>query len=227
MGLLAIFSQNKKKEDRDKDSPFLPLPENLLRDMISFAEEREISPWFSYLNDKKVLEISPRHVSFSTTLKAHGARVVARVGSMKEKEEAEKGPENFVLSHWENLPFVDHSWDFILLRTSFLKGKTGRLFREVGRVLSPEGVVCLIDLHPFSVMVQGEHLKNPVSEEGLGPGFEHYFKFLKEAGLTIDAVREVFFDGSFRKFFADQKKGLFESLRRTPFLILFLLKKKK
>ncbi len=227
MSLFTIFSQNKKKEDGGSDGLFFPLSEALFRGMIAFAEEREISPWFSYLNDKKVLEISPKHVSFSTTLKAHGARVVARVGGMKEKEEAGKGPENFVLSHWEKLPFVDNSWDFVLLRTSFLKGKTGRLFREVGRVLSPEGVVCLIDLHPFSVMVQREHLKNPVSEEGLGPGFEHYFKFLKEAGLAIDSVREVFFDGSFRKFFADQKSGLFESLRRTPFLILFLLKKKK
>lgn len=220
MGFLNIFS--KKKE------PSLPLSEEKFREMVFFVEEREIRNRLPDLIGKRALEVSPRHDPFSPVFKEKGAKVVARIGGTKEKETAaeRKGGEAFILSHWENLPFLEASWDFVLLRTAFLKGGFGRILREISRVLKPDGVVMVCDLHPFSAMVQKEHLKNPVGEEGIGPGFERYFKFYRDSGLRLQAVKEIFFEGSFKKFFASaQDQKLFEQLRRTPFMILFLLKK--
>ncbi len=112
------------------------------------------------------------------------------------------------------------------MRMASLRGSLGRLLREVGRILQPQGTVLFSDLHPFSQMIQKEHLKNPVSEEGLGPGFERYYKWFREAGLQVDAVKEAFFEGAMKKSFTseDQKK-YFDQVRKTPFLIFLSLRK--
>ena len=174
---------------------------------------------------EKVLEISPRHKPLTPIFGKGGASLIVRLGGTREKEMARVQEEIFVLSHWENLPFLDHSFDCIVLRTAFLKGNVSRLLREASRVLKPEGLLMMSDLHPFSLGVQQEHLKSSVGEESMGPGFERYFKFFRESGLALESVKEMFYDGSIRKFFeSNSGKKTFEGLRRTPFLIFFFLR---
>ena len=210
----------------------LPLVEEDFRGLIFSVEDKELKPRFPELRQKRVLEVSPKQKSFSAALKEKGAKLVARVGGAKEvtgakeKETHGGGGEMQVMSHWESLPFLDGSSDVVLLRTSLIKGSLGRLLREASRVLSPKGTVLLSDLHPFSSMVQKEHLKNAVGEEGLGPGFERYTKWFRDAGLKMDWVKEIFFEGGFKKFLSDEEQRQhFDQLRRTPFMIFFSLKK--
>lgn len=225
MGLLSIFSGKKQEES---SGPVVPLAEDVFRDLIFSVEEKELRQRLPELTQKKVLEISPRQKPFTEFLTEKGSKFIVRLGGPKEKETAGAGnpAEVFILAHWESLPFLNESSDFVLMRMASLRGSLARMLREVGRVLRPQGVILFTDLHPFSQMIQKEHLKNPVGEEGLGPGFERYFKWFREAGLRVDTVKEIFFEGALRKFFAteDQKK-YFDQVRRTPFLIFFSLRK--
>lgn len=196
-----IFSSRPKKKEDEED----------YRDLVFSVEEKELRSRLPNLTGKRVLEVSPRQKPanlMTGLLKEKGAKAISRVGGTKEKELGAGPGETFILSHWESLPFLDSSTDFVLLRVAFLKGSLGRLLREAGRILTPQGTVILADLHPFSTTVQVEHLKNPVGEEGLVPGFERYAKWIREAGLKFEWVKESF-----------------DKIRRTPFLIFFLLKK--
>lgn len=205
-----------------------PLSEEGFRDLLLFTDEKEMKPRLPSLIGEKVLEISPRHKPLTSLFAKGGASLIVRLGGTREKEMARvprMKEEIFILSHWESLPFLDHSFDCIVLRTAFLKGNVSRLLREASRVLKPEGLLILSDLHPFSLGVQQEHLKSPVGEESMGPGFERYFKFFRESGLALESVKEMFYDGSIKKFFeSDSSKKNFESLRKTPLLIFFFLK---
>lgn len=217
MSFFRFFTGARKKEEGST----LPLPmsEDRFLEMAFFTEEREVRSHLTDVAGKKVLEISPRQRPLSGFFREKGAALVARLGGAGDKEAS-------LLSHLENLPFLDASLDLVLVRPAFLKGAHGRLLRETSRILASGGAVLVSDLHPFSVMVQKEHLGSPAGEEGMGPGFERYFKLCREAGLHLRSVRELFFEGSLRKFFVSaEEKKVFEGLRRTPFLIFFLLNK--
>lgn len=228
-----FFSAKPKKKEESAAFSF-PLSEEGFRDLVFSVEEKELRSRLPDLTGKRVLEMAPRQKLknlMTGLLKEKGAKVIARVGGTKEKEMGVGPGETFLLSHWESLPFLDKSSDLVLLRLAFLKGSVnhpslGRLLREAGRILAPQGTVLLADLHPFSTTVQREHLKNPIGEEGLGPGFERYVKWIREAGLKLEWVKESFFEGGMKKFFTTEgEKRQFDQIRRTPFLIFFQLKK--
>jgi ubiquinone/menaquinone biosynthesis C-methylase UbiE len=223
MGLFSVFA---KKKTEAPAPAGMPLSEDQFRDLIHTAEDRELPSRLPDLSQKKSLEISPRQKSAAKVLKDKGTGLCVPIGGTKEKELSDPNAP-FVVAHWESLPFLDSSFDFVLLRSAFLKVSLGRVLREIGRVLDTKGSVLMTDLHPFSAAVQKEHLKSPVGEEGLGPGFERYVKWFREAGFRFEWVREIFFEGSLKKAFgnSEEHQKLFESLRRTPFLILFSLKK--
>ncbi len=206
MGLFDFFSLKRKKKEEEVS----------FHEMISFVEGREFSSRLPDLTQKKVLEIAPLQKSFAPLFREKGAAVVTSLGSAK--EQAMGGQEGgFVLSSWEHLPFLEASWDSVFLRLPLLpvlKGSKEKILREARRVVKEKGSIGWSDFHPFS-------LKNPSG----GEGFEGCFKLFQEAGLTIDWVKESFFDGSLKKFFGEKQNGVFERLRKTPFLILFGLKK--
>ncbi len=229
---MGFFSGFSKKKTETPAPAGLPLSEDQFRDLIHQGEDKEFRTRVPDLAGKKALEIAPRQKGSAVFLRGKGAGLVARLGGTKEKDLAESGTsgaggETFILSHWESLPFLDSCFDFVLLRSAFLKVSLGRVLREAGRVLDTKGSLLLSDLHPFSQMVQREHLKNPVGEEGIGPGFERYAKWFREAGFRFEWVREIFFEGTMKKAFgvSEDQQRAFDGLRRTPFLILFSLKK--
>ena len=232
MGFFSCFSSNasstvsgKKKEA--PASPAFPLSEDQFRDLIQASEDKELRLRVPDLSQKKALELAPRQQTCSALLKEKGAALIARLGGTKELAASAEAGDTFILSHWESLPFLDSSVDFILIRSAFLRVSLGRVLREAGRILDTKGSVLLCDQHPFSATVQKEHLKSPVGEEGIGPGFERYAKWFREAGFRFEWVRELFFEGSMKKAFgpSEDQQRAFDSLRRTPFLIVFSLKK--
>lgn len=222
MSFLKIFSSRKKGDGASPGLPGLAMAEEDFRGLIFSIEDKELKPRLPELSQKRVLEVSPRQKSFASVLKEKGAQMVVRVGGTKEKD---LPAENFVVSHWESLPFLEGSTDVIVLRTSLLRGSLGRLIREASRILVPQGTVLLSDVHPFSTITQKDHLKNPVAEEGLAPGFERYSKWFRDAGLRMDWVKEIFFEGGLKKFLPAAAQQSFETLRRTPFMIFFSLRK--
>ncbi len=226
VGLLKFFSVASKK--KGESAVFsLPLSEEGFREVTAFVDDREIRPRLPDLSGRKVIEIAPRQRPLGPLFREKGARLVSRVGGTKERESStDPKADPFILSHWENLPFLDASWDFAVVRVSLLRAPLGRILREVSRVLAKKGGAILSDLHPFSATVQKDHLKNPVGEEGMGPGFERYLKIFREVGFEIEWVREIFFEGVMRRFFAtEEQKRVFEEIRRTPLMILFSLRK--
>ncbi|QQR81565.1 MAG: class I SAM-dependent methyltransferase [Deltaproteobacteria bacterium] len=204
-----------------------PLGESPFRQLLYYSEQKELKSRLPSLSGCKVLEIAPRESSLTPMIRSMNPALMVRVGGQKEKEMPSDESAEFVLSHWENLPFLEGSWDFILLRPHFSKISLSRILREASRILKSGGMILLSDFHPFSHMIQKEHLRSVVGEDSLGPGFERYFKFFRESGLTVDSVKEFFYDGSLRKFFqtSGNDQELFENLRKTPFLIFFLLQK--
>lgn len=223
---MGLFSSFAKKKTEVAAPAVMPLAEDQFRDLIHAVEDKEFHARLPDLSQKKTLELAPRQKSAGALLKEKGAGLFVPLGGTKEKDLADPN-EPFILSHWESLPFLDSCFDFILLRSAFLKVSLGRVLREIGRILDTKGSVLLTDLHPFSVMVQKEHLKSPVGEEGMGPGFERYVKWFREAGFRFEWVREIFFEGTMKKNFgtSEDQQRAFDGLRRTPFLIVFSLKK--
>jgi SAM-dependent methyltransferase len=223
---MGLFSSFAKKKTEAPAPAGVPLSEDQFRDLIHAAEDKEFHTRLPDLSQKKALELAPRQRSAGPFLKEKGAGLFVPLGGTREKDLADpNGP--FVVAHWESLPFLDSSFDFVLLRSAFLKVSLGRVLREVGRILDTKGSVLMTDFHPFSAIVQKEHLKSPVGEEGMGPGFERYMKWFREAGFRFEWVREIFFEGAMKKAFgaSEEQQKVFESLRRTPFLIVFSLKK--
>ncbi len=220
---MGIFGKFFRKREREETGGSFLVDEEKWVEMTSFVEEREGRLHLPSLRGKSVLEIAPRLPSLLPILQEKGASPVARVGGNREKGMSEAP---FIMAHWETLPFLDASWDFVVLRKALLKSGGNRVLQEVSRVAKPKAMVFMSDLHPFSLRVQAEHLQSPVTEEGQGPGFERYFKWFGEADLEIASVHEVFFDGSLRKMLVSEaRQGDYDRLRKTPFLIQFFLRK--
>ncbi len=186
-----------------------------LSSLISLIEERELVKNHPQdLKGQKVLEVAPSLSSLVPLLKSEkGAKLSV---SLKDS----------VVSHGENLPFLSASFDVVFLRLPFFKGPQGKILREGARVLESGGRLVMSVLHPFSLMVQQEFLKNSTVEEGMTPGFERYLRIFGEQGLKLEAVKEVFYDNSLRKFLStEDEKKKWEVLKRTPLEIIFWLRK--
>lgn len=221
----SVLAAKTKKED-----VCFPLPEERFLEMMGLVEDRVIRERAPSLTGKIVLEIAPRLASLSAMLKEKGAKAAAVLGGPQEKEKtsAAVSGAQFILSHWEKIPFLDDSLDVVLVRSAFAKSDLGRFLQEASRVVKPSGMLMVTDFHPFSVAVQKEHRTSPASEEGMAPGFERYYKFFRESKLRIEGIGETFYDGSLRKFFSSSsEKEAFLNLKKTPLGIFFLLKKEK
>lgn len=192
--------------------------EDRLREMVQAVEGIAIPQLLPDLTGQLVLEIAPALAPMAPLLKSKGARLVADWGTS----------EGFsVKSRPGWIPFLDASLDCVLGRISFEKKEVPRLIPEMARVLKQGGCLILADLHPFSPPVQEEYLKNPVTPDGLAPGFERYYRFFKNGPLVLESVREYFFDGSLKKLFLEGEKGQYERVRKRPFMMMWTLRKDK
>ncbi len=213
---LNIFSTKKKGED----SPF---SENSLREMIHAAESAVLSSKLVDLTgqaSQAACEIAPRLHSLSPLLINRGASPVVSIGVL------ESSVVWAIRGRPDHLPLRSSSCQAVLCRPHFARREWMALLKEATRILQPDGILYLCDLHPFSPIVQEEYRKNPVTEGGVPPGSERYFKAFQANELVVRSVKESFFDMTFKKFFDEKGKAVFEKVRKHPFLILIELQRR-
>lgn len=182
---------------------------------VFLAVEKELIPGkIPDLAGKIALEVAPRLKPLGHLLREKKAKWVGGVGLS----------EGYTLKcHWEALPLVDQSCDFLFYRLFYVHKDLEKILREASRVLKPGGSLLMMDFHPFSLPIQEEYRRSPVTEDGFPPGFERYFRFFQTGGLRLGEVKEIFFDVSCKKHF--EKKETFEDFRKTPFLVMMILGK--
>lgn len=199
-----------------KKRPSAPGPLGRLGEILSRIEQAEVATVLPDLNQQVVLEVAPHLPSLNILIKERGVSLFAGLGTL----------EGYTIKgRWDSLPILSSSCDFVLCRASAVKKDLTRLIQESSRVLKGSGKALLVDLHPFSLIVQGEHQISPATEDGLPPGFERYFKMIQRSHLKIGLLKEVFVDSSLKKFFGDQDLKEFERLKKWPLMVLMLLEK--
>ncbi|MBI2082522.1 MAG: hypothetical protein HYT76_03040 [Deltaproteobacteria bacterium] len=191
-----------------------PLPQDRFLEMISAFETAELKARATDFSGGLALEVAPHLKPLASLLK--GPRFLVSIGTT----------EGATLQSREDLlPFLNTSLELVLLRSYQGRKHLSALLRETSRVLKRQGQLILVDLHPFSPMVQEEFQNQPATEEGIPPGFERYFRFLGSGGWIVEGVKESFFDNNSKKFFKDDLPEKFEEFRRKPCLILLVLRK--
>ena len=201
--MFSIFSRRRRAQPL--------LSEEALRELIGSVEGVELSARLPQLDGAIAVEVAPRLKPVAPLLKNRGACLVVEVGTL----------DGFSLkSRTEIVTLLSDTVDFALCRLPLIRREIPVVLKEAVRVLKPGAPLMLMDLHPFSRFVQEEHLRNPVVEGGLPPGFEKQFKLFGSVGLSLESIREVFFETAHRRFFGEKGTALFEDLRRSPFLIL-------
>ena len=198
-----------------KSSSGASLSEARLRTLIEPVERAEFAK-LPDLSGQIVLEVAPQLKPFSPLLKEKGASFVAELGTLEGAS---------VKSRWETLPIRTGVCHLALCRTHFVGRELTSLLKETARVLKNQGTLLVAGLHPFSLMIQDQVKKNPVTEDGIAPGFEKFFRLFQSQGMRLEGVKEVFFDLSLKKLFGEAGQKEYERYRKSPFLIFFTLRK--
>jgi malonyl-CoA O-methyltransferase len=103
------------------------------------------------------------------------------------------------LAEMDALPLAAQSVDLIVCGLALGHLPAGRMqqtIRECGRVLRSGGILLFSDFHPFAYLSGGRRVFS--NAQGKQYAVEHhphliadYFAALAQAGLTVDAIREV------------------------------------
>lgn len=210
----------------------LPLPK--IRQLIDLFTERFVPPSLPNVKDKAVLEMGEWPLRFSALMMERrpkvfcGAIADGPVAGGLEKTKVIKEEIPYLLrASFKSVPFEDQFFDLVICRlASPHQGDVISSFKELGRLLMPEGVGLVVDYHPFGGYAKSgtERLR---SVQATIRGLEDYFKVCQMAELAVTEVREGFVDDTLRnQFTTPQEMAAFRELKGTP-LVLFLKVKKQ
>ncbi|MBI4373293.1 MAG: hypothetical protein HY542_00295 [Deltaproteobacteria bacterium] len=192
----------------------LPFSQDRFLEVVRQIESSELTERGESFPKGLAAEVAPRLLPLSSLFK--GPRFLVTLGT---REGAT------VQGREGSLPLVSASLDLVLLRVYQGRKQTSLLLKEASRVLREKGRLVLVDLHPFSPMVQEEYRGQAVTEEGPPPGFERYFKGVGLDRWVVEGVREIFFDNSWKKFFRENEMDQMDQLRRRPCLLILTLRR--
>ena len=200
----------------------LSLPK--LKQLIDLLSERFIPPAIPAVMDKTILEMGEGSLKFRKQILERKPKVFCGVviGETGKTPPVESSLPFILKGSFKSIPFEDQFFDCVVCRlASPLQGDVITVFKEVGRVLVPEGEALFLDYHPFGLYSKGgaERLR---SVQSTIRGVEDYFKMCKVAGLSIVDIHEGFVDDTLRnQFTTPEEMSAFREIKGTP-LVLFL-----
>lgn len=204
----------------------LPIPK--LRQMIERLGERFVPAALPGVQDRTVLEWGEWPLLFKSAIHAKKPKVFCGVlaGSAHQTKIAQQEAPFLVQGNFKQVPFEDNFFDCVICRlTSPAQGDVISAFKELGRVLTPEGCALVVDYHPFGLYAKSGAARLR-SVQATIRGLEDYYKMCRMAALQIVEAREGFLDDTLRsQFTTPAEMAAFREIKGTP-LVLFLKIKK-
>lgn len=215
-------------EGRGGLQPILSLESRLsmakIQQLIHLFEDRFVPPALPLLKEKAILEIGEGPLRFQEHITEKRPKFFCGVlangpeGGRTMKE----GSSYLVKASFKTIPFEDQFFDLVICRLASPKqGDVISHFKELGRILMPEGTAFVLDYHPFGGYAKSGTQRLRAVQSSVR-GLEDYFKMSQMAELAIVEVREGFVDDTLRnQFTTAAEMAAFRELKGTP-LVLFL-----
>ncbi len=200
----------------------LPLPK--LRQLIDLFGERFFLPAFPSLKEKTVLEIGESGLKFERPVLEKKPKMFCglMIGEENGAPNPPPGVSLYLKGSLKQIPFEDQFFDCVACRlTTPQQGDVISAFKEMGRILVPDGVGLVIDYHPFGLFAKGGAQRLRSVQANIR-GVEDYFKMCRVAGLQVVDLHEGFVDDTLRnQFVTPQEMATFREIKGTP-LVIFL-----
>ncbi|MBI4125202.1 MAG: methyltransferase domain-containing protein [Deltaproteobacteria bacterium] len=231
-GMDALIGQAKRAkktvEVRGGPTPILSLESRLaipkMKGLIERMGERFVPPALPSLQEKTVLEWGEWPLHFKNPIQAKKPKLFygVIVGNSHQTKVLQSESPYLIQANFKSIPFESGFFDCVLCRLATpAQGDVISLFKELGRVLAPEGCALVLDFHPFGLYAKSGAVRLR-SVQATIRGLEDYYKMCRMAGLQITEVREGFFDDTLRnQFVTPQEMSVFREIKGTP-LVLFL-----
>lgn len=215
-------------EGRGGLQPILSLESRLstskIQQLIHLFEDRFIPPALPLLKEKTVLEIGEGPLRFQDPIAEKKPKFFCGVvaNGSEGGRATKEGSGTVVKASFKTVPFEDQFFDLVICRLASPKqGDVISLFKELGRILMPEGTAFLIDYHPFGGYAKSGTQRLRAVQSSIR-GLEDYFKMSQMAELAVLEVREGFVDDTLRnQFTTTAEMAAFREIKGTP-LVLFL-----
>lgn len=209
-------------------APLLSLESRLaipkLKILIERVGERLVPAALPDLQNKTVLELGEWPPHFQNPIQAKKPKVFCgvMVGNSRQTKIAQQESPYLIQGSFKSVPVEDQFFDCVICRlASSDQGDVISTFKEIGRILTPEGSALVLDFHPFGLFAKSG-VTRLRSVQATIRGLEDYYKMCRMAGLQIVEAREGFFDDTLRNQFATpQEMSIFREIKGTP-LVLFL-----
>lgn len=215
-------------EQRSGLKPILSLETKLtiprLKKLIDLTSDRFIPKMLPPLKEKTVLEIGEGPLRFQNGVLQREPRIFCGLVVRPDYSTSAKGSSPWIVKGtMRSIPFEQNYFDCIVanLMTPH-QGDVISAFKEMGRLLVPEGLAYILDFHPFGAYSKSgtERLHSP---QATIRGLEDYYQMCKISGLTIVDLHEGFLDDTLRhEFTTPEELQTYRDLRGTP-LVLFLM----
>lgn len=232
-GLLEkILGQAKKAkgtyEKKGGLQPILSLESRLslpkLKNLIGHFTERFVPPALPALKDKTVLEIGEENLKFQKPILEKKPKVYCGVivGDCASLTSSQQGIPFVLKGSFKSIPFEEGFFDCVICRLSTpQQGDVISAFKEMARVLSPEGEGLILDYHPFGLFAKSGKERFRSVQSTLR-GVEDYFKMCRLSGLAVEDLHEGFIDDTLRnQFTTPEEMAAFREIKGTP-LVIFL-----
>lgn len=208
-------------------APILSLESRLsiekLKQLIDLQGQRFFPSAMPALKDKTVLEIGEASPQFQKLAAEKRPRLFC--GVAVDSASLKASPESascVIKGSFKQIPFEGDFFDCVLARLATPhQGDVVGAFKELGRVLMPEGMGLILDFHPFGLYAKTGSARLR-SHQATIRGVEDYFKMCRVSGLAVVDLLEGFVDDTLRNHFTTpQEMSVFRELKGSP-LVLFL-----
>ncbi|MDO8494569.1 MAG: hypothetical protein Q7S68_04455 [Deltaproteobacteria bacterium] len=202
------------------------LPVAKIKTLIQLLEKRFVTPFISEGSGKAVLEAG-EELLFQNEIAAKKPKIACGIIVDGAKIVVPSTKEMVIHGSFRATPVESGFFDLVLfdlatpLQEDVISG-----FKEVGRLLTPEGRGLLVDYHPFGLFAKSGTTRLRSLQSTIR-GVEDYFRICRSADLEIVDVREGFIDDTLRgSFTTPEEMKAFREIKGSPLLIFVQVKKR-